>query len=139
MIAAYVGAATLAVVCGLGWRLRSRFVIVTVRGDSMRPTLRAGDRLLVRRVGLAVAPPGALVVLTVDGSPALRTGSGELMVKRLAAVPGDRVPADIPVSDVRVPADRMVVLGDNPAASADSRSVGYYPATALVGVAVRHI
>ncbi len=73
---------------------------VEVEGDSMRPTLLAGDRLLVvrwRRAG-----PGDLVVLA---DPRARS---RLLVKRVAEV-GQA---------------GLTVVGDNPAMSTDSRVFG---------------
>jgi signal peptidase I len=66
------------------------------------------------------------------------TGPGhglEWLVKRLAAGPGEPAPDD----DRVVPADRMVLLGDNPAHSTDSRQVGYFAASDLLGVVVRRM
>jgi nickel-type superoxide dismutase maturation protease len=82
---------------------------VEVSGDSMRPTLLPGDRLVVlagRR-----ARPGDLVTL-----PDPRTPS-RLVVKRVTAV-----------------SDRMVMVrGDNPDASTDSRTFGPVPAASIGG------
>ena len=83
---------------------------LAVQGASMIPTLRPGDRLVVRRWPRRLAP-GALVVVTDPRDP-LR-----LMVKRVAAVHGDAV----------------TLLGDNPAASTDSRTWGPVPARAVRG------
>lgn len=43
----------------------------------------------------------------------------------------------MPVPDRVLPAGRLLVLGDNPGHSVDSRTLGYLSATDLVGVAVR--
>jgi signal peptidase I len=109
--------------------LRHRFSIITVLGESMAPTYRPGDRLVVRRRRSAVQ--GDAVVFTAPAQPGL-------MVKRVAAVPGDVVPAGFrtAVSDERVPAGRLLVLGDNPA-SLDSRLLGYIAAATVVGVVTR--
>ncbi|WP_426505658.1 S26 family signal peptidase [Dactylosporangium sp. McL0621] len=120
-----------------GWALlRRRFVAVTVEGLSMRPTLEPGDRVLVRRAGLGAVRPGHVVVLGASGA--------DLMIKRVAAVPGDPVP-DLGVTGVAgsddrtVPPGRLVVLGDNPAFSLDSRRLGYLPGERLLGVVVRRL
>ncbi len=112
----------------LGW-LRLGWLVVTVSGPSMQPTLRSGDRLLVRRTSVGGVRAGQVVVLDTEF---------RLIVKRVAAVPGDRVPPGVARgADERVPAGRLVLLGDNPSASIDSRAQGYYDGTHLIGVAVR--
>lgn len=114
------------------WRLRRSFLVARVRGDSMLPTLRDGDRLVVRR--RRPVRPGQLVVA--------RSRRGGLLVKRAAAVAGDPVPVDrVPLlrrtGDPTVPTGRLVVLGDNPAVSLDSRVFGYLSVEDVVGVGVR--
>ena len=88
------------------WRPVRRVEVV---GDSMLPTLAPGDRLLVVRVrGLR---PGDLVAVT-DPRSARRT-----MVKRVGALGPEGV----------------TVLGDNPVASTDSRTLGPLAPTAVHG------
>jgi signal peptidase I len=87
---------------------------VEVRGTSMLPTLLPGDRLLVvRPLHYEV---GDLVVV-----PDPRGGQ-RVLVKRLAALPGMRAEAGGLV--LQAGPDEVVVLGDNPGASTDSRAVG---------------
>lgn len=88
------------------WRAVRRVEVV---GDSMLPTLRPGDRLLVLRP--APPRPGDVVAL-LDPRLAART-----MVKRVAA---------------RGP-EGVTVLGDNPAASTDSRQLGPVARSAIRG------
>jgi signal peptidase I len=84
--------------------LRRRVVIVTVYGPSMQPTLRAGDRVLVRRTRSGGLRAGQIVVIERPGlggqwdtDPAGKpTSSREWLIKRLAAVPGDRCPDGVP-------------------------------------------
>ncbi|MFC0104775.1 S26 family signal peptidase [Kibdelosporangium aridum] len=114
---------------------RRRLLVVTVHGVSMEPTYRSGDRLLVRRSRLERVRTGQVVVVQVEKAPGDPTGGR--LVKRAAAVPGDPVPAHIPVADSVVPQGRLLVLGDNPARSNDSRRLGYIPAEALIGVVLR--
>ncbi|MEV7954421.1 S26 family signal peptidase [Streptomyces sp. NPDC058316] len=120
--------------------LRSRWVVVTVRGASMQPTLRGGDRLLVRR-----GPVRAVGELAVLGRAVMgpeEPAYFEWIVKRVAAVPGDPIPRDsVPsladVPETTVPSGRLVLLGDNRAQSFDSRRFGYYSAEEVLGVVVR--
>ncbi|KOV84576.1 hypothetical protein ADL03_16860 [Nocardia sp. NRRL S-836] len=116
---------------------RRRWLVVTVRGVSMEPTYRSGDRLLVRRSRLAAVRAGQVVVVQVEAGRGDPTGGR--LVKRAVAVPGDPVPAAMPVPDPVVPSGRLLVLGDNLARSNDSRRLGYLPAAALIGVVLRPI
>jgi signal peptidase I len=117
---------------------RRRFLVVTVRGVSMEPTYFSGDRLLVRRSRLGRVRAGQVVVVQISGAAA-DDPTGGRMVKRAVAVPGDPVPARIPVSDPVVPSGRLLVLGDNPLRSNDSRRLGYLSADSLIGVVLRPI
>lgn len=133
--------------------LRRRFLVVTVDGRSMEPTYRAGQRVLVRRLPATVwrrsVRAGEVVVFRaphvpqqVDDPDERPLPDDRILLKRLAAGPGDPVPRaavaalrDVP--ERRVPPANFVVLGDNPSISYDSREYGYVPADLLVGVAVR--
>jgi signal peptidase I len=114
--------------------LRARLVAVTVRGTSMEPTYRDGDRVLVRRA--SAFTPGQVVVVE-------RPGTGRAwMIKRVVAVPGDpvprqRVPALASEPAELVPRGRLVLLGDNAGASFDSRQLGYFPAERVLGAVLR--
>ena len=84
-IAAAVAAVTVPVL-----RIRRRLVVVTVTGDSMLPTYRSGDRVVVRRTGLAGVRTGQVVVIAEpdrDGHfrappPTGPVGDGQWMIKR---------------------------------------------------------
>ncbi|MEV6587000.1 S26 family signal peptidase [Streptomyces acidicola] len=141
--------------------VRGRLLAVTVTGSSMEPSLRDGDRLLVLRRHPRRLTRGQVVVLRPprhrpgavrphrDGDVlVLRQGwsapqgSPSLVIKRIAAAPGDPVSADLASAlDSRpggtVPRDHFVVLGDNPARSIDSRHFGYVSEDRVLGVAVR--
>jgi nickel-type superoxide dismutase maturation protease len=81
-----------------------------VEGDSMRPVLLPGDRVVVR---LGARPrPGDVVALTDPRQP------GRTVIKRVAAGPVDA---------------GYVVLGDNLAASTDSRHFGPVEPSAITG------
>jgi len=129
------------------WWLRRQLRVVTVHGDSMRPTLAPGDRLLVRRAALSRVRSGDIIVLAYperDRPVRDLAGGEQWLIKRAAAVPGDSVPAAVaPV--LGVPSGSLVgdgvliALGDNLDASYDSRSFGYVPAEDLLGVVLRPI
>lgn len=128
-----------------GLALRKAFTLVTVTGDSMWPTLMPGDRVLVRRARLAHVRRGQVVVVEAPGAEGYRPASPrrpadrEWIIKRVAAVPGDPRPSDIlpATTDPQVPPGKLVVLGDNPAWSHDSRHIGYIPGDRLLGIVVR--
>lgn len=125
------------IAAGLWW-LRRRYVVITVRGESMTPTYQPGDRLLVRRSGTDRVRRGTCLVF------ADREVHGQWLVKRAIAVPGDPVPlAQIPrLSDrsgTRVPPGHVAVLGDNPARSHDSRFFGYVRSDQVLGVVLRRM
>ncbi|MEV6964525.1 S26 family signal peptidase [Hamadaea sp. NPDC051192] len=136
--------------------LRRRLLIVTVDGHSMLPAYAPGDRLLVRRTPADRVRPGMPVVFrSPAGTPELSTiadvadssrvrrmlPDDRLLVKRVVAVAGDPVPARLSIADehARVPPGSLVVLGDNPAVSYDSREFGFLDAALVVGVAVRRL
>ena len=120
-----------------------------VKGNSMEPCLHDGDRLVVDRVSynMANVQRGDVVVLRYPKNPAVD------FVKRIVAVPGDRVamhhgvllvngnPADdygcIPdietLPELQVPSGEFFVLGDNRPISCDSREFGLVPADLLKG------
>ena len=112
---ALVGSSLLASAAGvLAWRALCA-KRVEVEGTSMLPTLAPGDRLLVARrpfgQGAPRLAPGDLAVVQ---DPEV---AGRLLVKRVGSVEQGSV----------------VVLGDNPAASRDSRSFGPVPRELALG------
>jgi type IV secretory pathway protease TraF len=92
---------------------------VEVSGGSMAPGLRHGDWLIATRRGRIRR--GAVVVLAHPG----RTLD---LVKRVAAVPGDRG------SGRALGSDEFLVIGDNEAASTDGRTFGPVRSHAIEGV-----
>lgn len=132
-----------------------RVVAVTVHGESMWPTYRNGDRVLVRRNRPPV--PGEVVVVerpragTRWSTPppgrfagASSVAEREWLIKRVVAVAGDPVPHDrVPVlagsASGRVPPGSVVLLGDNPVNSLDSRLVGYFPVERVLGAVCRNL
>ncbi|GAA4671703.1 S26 family signal peptidase [Phytohabitans rumicis] len=124
--------------------VRGRYVVVTVEGVSMAPTLVDGDRVVVRRRSATEVRPGDVVVLEPPADASAGTGPGGPVgprwnIKRVVAVAGDPVPDDVPVEGVdRVPAGSLVVFGDNPD-GVDSRQRGLFESARLLGVAVRRL
>ncbi|NUW44461.1 signal peptidase I [Nonomuraea rhodomycinica] len=161
-IAPACGLAAAAVAAAVAWgglALRRRLLVITVIGRSMEPTYAPGTRLLARRTSdvsrlrrgdvvvlrsPAAERPVSVRVPTADGRTVVAgsTPVTDLVVKRVHALPGDpvpraRVPALAHVEEETVPAGRIVVLGDNPEESVDSRRYGYLAADTLVAVVIR--
>lgn len=123
--------------------------VSVVKGHSMEPCLHDGDRLVVDRVSynLGEVGRGDVVVLRYPRNPAVD------FVKRVVAVPGDRVAMrhgallvngqvaddygciqdvqDLP--ELIVPGQHFFVLGDNRPISCDSREFGLVPGELLKG------
>ena len=122
-----------------------------VTSESMSPSYDDGDEVLVAKIGARSHRPRRGDVIVLRAPPA-----GELMIKRVAALGGERVGiADgVLVVDgrrieepyverarvdgaffgpVRVPEDSVWVLGDARAGSTDSRTFGAVPVEAIVG------
>ncbi|GAA0913903.1 signal peptidase I [Nonomuraea longicatena] len=125
--------------------VRRRYVVITVEGSSMVPTLRDGDRVLVRRRRIDELSRGDVVVLEPPHDPTGRylsapTGpDGHLWnIKRAVALPGDPVPPEVGEAADRVPDGALVVFGDN-SSSIDSRQRGFYSGDRLLGVALRRL
>ena len=124
-------------------RRLARLEPVLVQGDSMRPTLRPGQRLAV---GPLDRPPrrGDLVVVGREGFE---------VVKRVVGLPGERLRLaggrlevdGVEVAEpylagsaggdleLRLGDGQYLVLGDHRAASTDGRDFGPVPAEALAG------
>lgn len=115
--------------------------ISIVKGHSMEPSLRDGDRLVVDRIGAAIddIERGDVVVMRYPRNPSVD------FVKRVVGLPGDRVAlrcgqlwvngemapdawtciADLETTEeIEVPRGSLFVLGDNRPISCDSREFG---------------
>ncbi len=133
-----------------GLRQRRRLVLVTVDGASMTPALVPGERLVARRVRPGTAHTGQIVVVERpfrDGvwqwrAPNPPLVPGRYMIKRIAAVAGQPVPAPVLATvgaapGAVVPDGQVVLLGDNRHDSLDSRDIGYIPADRVLGIVWR--
>ncbi|MFB9689399.1 S26 family signal peptidase [Amycolatopsis plumensis] len=123
--------------------LRRRLIMTTVDGHSMEPALSSGDRVLVRRTRRARR--GQVALLRFPPLPSGAPTGDQLLLKRVVAVAGDRIPPDWADPDAHglggevVPGGCTVVLGDNRPSSWDSRHYGFVPRERVVGVVVRHV
>jgi len=97
---------------------------VAVIEHSMKPTIEAGDWLLVDPTVRTWPRRGAIVVFREPDSDGLA-------VKRIAAGPGDRVP--FAEGFLHLGADEAWLLGDASDDSRDSRIYGPVPVDLLVG------
>lgn len=140
----------------LAW-VRRAWLRVEILGQSMAPTFEPGDRVLARRIDPGTIRTGDVVVFdgpmadvessaamlsrvryyeVVDREPPVFTGSsGRQMIKRVAAVAGERLPFAVPghAEGSVVPVGHLAVIGDNPGQSHDSRHHGYISVDHIVG------
>lgn len=125
--------------------LKGRLVLVEVVGPSMLPCLAPGKRLLANRA--SVQPRAGQIVVVRrphEDFPSLEENRSPWIIKRVAATAGAAVrpewlPEQLRDHVVTVPAGMLVLLGDNAAASCDSRHVGFYPVDTVLGVVVRRL
>ncbi|WP_197285777.1 S26 family signal peptidase [Nocardiopsis sp. NRRL B-16309] len=140
------GATALAVAGGAGllW-LRRTWLVVDVIGESMAPAFRDGDRVLVRRGRAEALRVGDVIVfggpLHDDDRPPPGSVRPAMVVKRVAALPGDPMPDAVAAQDggTTVPSASMVLLGDNADQSVDSRVWGPVRVDGVRGLVVRRI
>lgn len=114
----------LTIALALGLAARAAVHIYSIPSASMAPTLLEGDHIVVTRC-LGAPARGDVVVFHAPASD-------ELMVKRVAGVPGDAVDAGAGRT-VIVPAGCVFVMGDNRRDSFDSRHWGPVPQSLIVG------
>lgn len=125
---------------------------IRVDGSSMEPTLKSGEFVIVNKLAYRFGKPkiGDVIVFHFPRDPQ------QEYIKRILGLPGDRVVvsggqlyingeqikenyiSSIPAYDLslEVPADSLVVLGDNRNNSSDSHNWGAVPLKNVVGKAV---
>ncbi|WP_433119229.1 S26 family signal peptidase [Micromonospora sp. CA-246542] len=125
LVTAMVGLLGAAVVSG-------RLFGVVVTGRSMEPTLRSGQTVFVLRRRPDRVRRGDVVLLVDPAIP------DAYVIKRVVALAGDAAP--IPAGPVPagspVPEEEVLLLGDNPVHSVDSRLLGGYERRHILGVAL---
>ena len=147
-----IAAVAVAAAAVLGWVLvMSFFDGYVIPSEANTPTLQPGDRVLTRPLGDRDVERGELVVYSLPGEPGPNQHIG-----RVAAVGGDAVSAEqgslvidgdvvdepyLPESTftdgldvIEVPDGHVLVLGDNRAHAADSRSFGTLPVEQIEGL-----
>lgn len=136
-----------------------------IPSGSMRPGLELDDRLVVEKLSLHFRPPQRGDVVVFEPPPAAHLPAGEVLIKRVIGLPGDRVrvaggriwvngqplpeaylaepiaygpPAwsAIGMPEGRVPPGHVWVLGDNRNLSYDGHAWGPLPVQNLIGRAV---
>jgi signal peptidase I len=110
------------------------FDVYRVPSGSMRPTLAAGDRILVNHLAYGLRIPLAGRPLATWGGPdrgdvvVFRSpADGRSTVKRVVGLPGDRI------GPLTVPAGQYFVIGDDRDRSIDSRRYGCVDGRNIVG------
>ncbi len=119
----------LGLVSAMAMALRQRCSTFEVQGWSMAPALLPGDYLLILRLPGAAGWPrrGWMVVARRPERPDLT------IVKRVASVEGEAAARGAGRGEPTAGAG-IFLVGDNAAASTDSREFGPAPRSAIVGV-----
>jgi signal peptidase I len=129
---------------GLFWA-RARWLIVTVQGDSMDPTLQDGQRIVARRVrrqprGRRDFGRNDIVVFRLSERFIRRHDSASLplRVKRITNIEGDPLPDwarshSWATGTTHVPRGKLLVLGDQ-ANSQGSPQLGFIDEASIIAV-----
>jgi signal peptidase I len=131
------------------------FQIVIVSGESMIPTLKNNDKLILEKVSYRITSPKKNDIVVIRYPADIR----ERIIKRVIAVAGDKVKINDNIlyingkaineycknedlmedyDEVEVPQDSIFILGDNRNFSKDSRSsdIGFVKLNLIEGKAV---
>ena len=141
------------------YRRASRFLLYGVRGQSMTPSLRPGDYLLVRTAATSLRPPARRDIVVVNTPER----DGAELLKRIVGLPGERIAftdgtllvdgerlterylrglppyAGLDDSEFTMGDDEYFVMGDNRAHSTDSRHYGAVRLSQIEGRAICRI
>jgi len=138
--------------------LQTNFQLFKIPSDSMVPTLRVGDRILVRKAQHYQPHAGDLIVFRNLPNAPKTARLPHFFVKRVVAEPGQTVGVrdgrlfrdNVPVYEpylseppayvwgpVSVPSGHYAVLGDNRNDSYDSHLWGFLPADHVIGRAYK--
>jgi signal peptidase I len=128
-----------------------------IPSESMYPTLYVGDRLVVEKLSYHFHPPKTGDIVVFHTPPELqRRGydKNQAFIKRVIGMPGEIIsvvdgkvylnnqpiqedyiaePPNQPFPPVKVPADKLFVMGDNRNDSNDSRYWGFLPRENVIG------
>ncbi|GMU78570.1 MAG: putative signal peptidase I [Acidimicrobiia bacterium] len=127
-----------------------------IPSESMVPTLKVGDRVLVNKLSYDLHDVNRGDIVVFKAPPEARSDGIEDLVKRVIGLPGDTVEAredghvyvngrrlrepylvdgmrTTNLEPTKVPAGHMFVMGDNRVASKDSRVFGPVKESAIVG------
>ncbi|MBV6457121.1 MAG: Signal peptidase I T [Fimbriimonadaceae bacterium] len=111
------------------------FKTIEVKGDSMLPIFKNGDRVLITKAYWLVGDIRRNDVVVIEGDE-----PNEYWIKRVYRMPGEKVnlkfvPYDHQLADGEfiVPEGHYYVLGDNLLVSEDSRNYGPIDADRVVG------
>lgn len=114
------------------------FKTIEVQGDSMMPTLKPGQRLLVSKAYWLVGDLKYKDIIVIEN-----ISDDEIIIKRVYKLAGEKVDLknvpfnwDVTQGDYIVPEGTVYVLGDNFAVSQDSRHFGPFNLTDVIGKVV---
>ncbi|HRI44323.1 MAG TPA: signal peptidase I [Fimbriimonadaceae bacterium] len=117
---------------------RAYFKTIEVSGESMEPTLRSGQRVLVSDAYGLIGAIRKNDIVVLKGKAA-----GEFLIKRVHALGGQtvdwlNVPGSWRIDQGKyvVPDGEVYVIGDNYQVSEDSRRYGPFPLADVVGKVV---
>ncbi len=131
--------ATLLALLALALFFWANFTTVSISGESMLPTYGPGSRLLASKAYWLIGPVGRKDVVVIRDPEK----KGQYLIKRVLALAGEVVdfrnaPTNwsLAQGEYVVPEGHIYVVGDNYAASEDSRRFGPVPTETVLGKVV---